>query len=331
MVYWGNAMYIWILLATIMVALSFFNVSPRADKEHALNDIKAATVVNRFKAEHAAMLKNFNCEILFRTNNQAKQDGVPWDSVATSPGQRKSATGAVDVSSYNPAAVQSGQAKELMLSTGTHAGEVYTKLSNHLPIGYETAKYNLNHIHHLVFCLRKNAVEATSSSDFIACDSNEVHNAGHQRYLVSFAQINDRWTTHDEYPTPLPVLVNLLSKTKTNPAVFGWTDCSRADNTGKGCVLRGREAFTARTYYSDETDEKGNKIQKAENVVLPKDAIFWQNKEFLETCVKKGKPCLFAYEPFPIADTACRCWNAMHPDPTEQRYGEKCHPRDLRW
>lgn len=100
-------MYIWILLATIMVALSFYNVSPRADKDHALNEVRAATVSNRFKIEHKAMLKTMECEIMYQRN-----DGC-WDSVS-SPGEpryctesdvRKSAQpgdGAVDVSCFNP-------------------------------------------------------------------------------------------------------------------------------------------------------------------------------------------------------------------------------------
>lgn len=104
-------MYIWILLATIMVALSFYNVSPRADKDHVLNEVRAATVSNRFKIEHKAILKTMECEIMYQRN-----DGC-WDTPShsgndarycTDDDERQSAAlntdkdGAVDVSCFNP-------------------------------------------------------------------------------------------------------------------------------------------------------------------------------------------------------------------------------------
>lgn len=57
-------MYIWILLATIMVALSFFNLSPRADKDGTFEEIKSATVVNRFMIEHRAFSDVAECKLL---------------------------------------------------------------------------------------------------------------------------------------------------------------------------------------------------------------------------------------------------------------------------
>lgn len=327
MIYWGNAMYIWILLATIMVALSFFNVSPRADKEHALNDIKAATVVNRFKAEHEAMLKNFNCEILFRMNT-ADQSSVKWDGTSDDQNYRTSATGAVDISAFNPAAVDSGAVRKLW----------YTDFKDHLPLGYligsRSAGYSMdkNQIHHMVVCLKKDATEATSDSDFIACNSTDTtySKLAYHRYLVSFARIKDRWITHDETPTPLPTLVNLLSKTPGSTAVFGWTDCA---TSSQGCLLRGQEAFTnaSEMVYTDETyvDQKTGttqKVQKPVPIILPSNAIFWKNSVFKQTCTASN-PCLFAYEVFPFVDTACHCWNMVHPD--NKKYGDECHTERL--
>ena len=67
-------MYIWILLATIMIGLSFFNLSPRPDKENAYTEVKASTAVTRFKLENMAMTRFMQCEVLLglHTNN--------WDS-----------------------------------------------------------------------------------------------------------------------------------------------------------------------------------------------------------------------------------------------------------
>lgn len=57
-------MYIWILLATIMVALSFFNLSPRSDKEGNFNEVKAATLVNRFRIEHTTFSRVAECQLV---------------------------------------------------------------------------------------------------------------------------------------------------------------------------------------------------------------------------------------------------------------------------
>lgn len=57
-------MYIWILLATIMVALSFFNLSPRSDKEGYITEGKASAVVTRFRIEHVAAMRATECDLI---------------------------------------------------------------------------------------------------------------------------------------------------------------------------------------------------------------------------------------------------------------------------
>lgn len=57
-------MYIWILLATIMIALSFFNLSPRADKEGVFTEVKAESLVSRFRTEHAAFSRVAECKLI---------------------------------------------------------------------------------------------------------------------------------------------------------------------------------------------------------------------------------------------------------------------------
>ncbi len=62
-------MYIWILLATIMIALSFFNLSPRADKEGAFTEVKALSLISRFKIEHTAFSRVVECKLLNSTSS----------------------------------------------------------------------------------------------------------------------------------------------------------------------------------------------------------------------------------------------------------------------
>ena len=65
-------MYIWILLATIMIALSFFNLSPRADKEGVFTEVKALSLISRFKIEHTAFSRVVECKLL----NSTASDGA---------------------------------------------------------------------------------------------------------------------------------------------------------------------------------------------------------------------------------------------------------------
>lgn len=72
-------MYIWILLASIMVALSFFNLHPRADQENAFSEIKVATLTRRFRLEHLAFTHAFECEAIYNRSNYNKVYKVTTD------------------------------------------------------------------------------------------------------------------------------------------------------------------------------------------------------------------------------------------------------------
>ncbi len=76
-------MYIWILLATIMISLSFLNLSPRADKEGVFTEVKATSLVNRFKIEHSAFSRLAECRLINSTSASqtiAKYTGADGDN-----------------------------------------------------------------------------------------------------------------------------------------------------------------------------------------------------------------------------------------------------------
>ena len=315
-------MYIWILLATIMVAFSFYNVAPRADKEHALNEVRAATIVNRFNAEHVAMLRTIECEVIRGTDNN------DWDEI-------QGASSPVDVTAYNPNAAGS--------SSDTKFD--YTEFADHLPIGYAGGKagYSNEHIKHFVYCLKGDIEnenvgdgETDISSHFVACNATiennntNAQNLGHHRYLVSVIPIPDRWKAKDG-ATPLPVLVNLLAKLNSGTTVYGWTDCE-----SDGCTLRGLGANSINYYSTDanadnnsieyeyELDDDGNfkldddnekikheKYRKYDvnKVSLDKKSILWKNTDIMTLC--QSTPCMLAYERIPWADQACHCENMV--------------------
>ncbi len=309
-------MYIWILLATIMVALSFFNVAPRADKEHALNEIKAATVVNRFKAEHVAMLRNIECEIILRRNDQY------WDGADdTNP---TSASGPVRVTNSTS-----------FIAEGLKA---YTKFEDHLPVGYMQGNnrkdgtgqnYSISQKEHYVYCLDKPAESTISdasagqySGNFISCRTTATgSNIGYNRYLVSVMPIKDRWVTKDGSKKPLPILTNILAKNPSRTAKLGWSECDES-----GCVLHGMGAHAVRLEYTDH-DEFGNLKQELHHVILSSQSKIWDNPIFKTSGMCYDNTCLFAYEQIPVADTACHCENLIREASGQPRLTtEECYP-----
>lgn len=410
-------MYIWILLATIMVALSFYNVSPRADKDHALNEVRAATVSNRFKIEHKAMLKTMECEIMYQRNSGC------WDAAEESQNcgmcgnevTRASASGPVNVSCFNPmfyannvdkcaksctvtvgtdtmktfwGPVTAGSAgngtpiievvtdpeiesgTESITTPGTvntshnledNVVENYNHFMKHVPHGYDTQRGRTvfpTGVNHFVYCLDEVAERATAQN-FIRCDmkrdadydgshTTEKRLSSRTRYLVTFAQIPDRWLSKKDR-SPLPILVNMLAKDSNSDTVFGWTICDGNSSEPK-CKLYGmnarhgnvRQRADSRRAKGDrrgvtvgiktyervqKRDEDGNAVldeygnpifenqrqTQSDYVIeyekLPDNSVFWQTGEFKENC--SSTPCMFAYERIPATDTAYHCYNLM--------------------
>ena len=62
-------MYIWILLATIMVAFSFYNLSPRMDKDNSIAETKASVLVARLKIENKAIAEAFKCDLMYNAGS----------------------------------------------------------------------------------------------------------------------------------------------------------------------------------------------------------------------------------------------------------------------
>lgn len=279
-------MYIWILLATLMVALSFFNLSPRPDKDHALNEIRAATVVNRFKAEHLAMAKYMECEIVKQVNN------ANWDGPSNN--NRSSADGPVKV-------IYAGD-------DNVWPNLYYTKFSCYLPRNYDYSK-DIVDVKHFIFCL-DGIVEEDGPRNFKACNETSY------RYLVSFAQIPDRWRSHDWIgkgaSKPAPLFMSFVSKPTSGGSTYGWTDC-----TEDGCILRG---YSSRAGKYSRDDKK---TQIYEYTLLDKDSILWNKEQARasaeDTAVSafdycKLRPCLFAYMYLPTADVSNHCYRMLQKD-----------------
>ncbi|MBO6282119.1 MAG: hypothetical protein J6N49_06285 [Alphaproteobacteria bacterium] len=211
-------MYIWIFLATIMVALSFFNLSPRSDTDNAVNEVKASITVNRFRAEHLAFVHSMECELIMHTDNGS------WKNYAlTSPHD-------ITIENMN--------------------NLPYTDYASNLPIGYEQTT-NLLDVYHVVVCTKKKLEEEDGNS-FENCTSTSY------RYAISYAQIPDRWLSKDidqneGIVKPLPTLVNLMAKATGAGSLYGWTDCSGQAGFNLQCILRG---YSTRVGTTEKVDDK---------------------------------------------------------------------------
>lgn len=276
-------MYIWILLATIMVALSFFNLSPRSDVGNAVNEVKAATVVNRFRAEHIAMVRTVECEVI--KNHFGSGDLYPTNTT------------------FNLDVFKTG-VKNL----------AYTQYKCNLPFGYEREGGALNNVHHALACTTKRLEDHEGDNEVIDCGHTS------HRYLVSYVKVPDRWlskdSSGDSFQKPLPALVGLVAKSTGAGTVYGWLDCYEKEGS-KQCHLYGYSAKIG-MLTDDEISggEGGEAIKKLIYTRIDPKAPIWTKMEHFNECF--SQPCLFAYEKLPTYDKGLHCKTLMDPVKAEQ-------------
>ena len=155
-------MYIWILLATIMVALSFFNLSPRSDKGNAVNEIKATSLLNRFKIEHVAIYKTMECDAVLHV------DSLQNPSTHTG--------GWTEGSDENSIVL------DVSKTSGAKPDLGYIKFSDNLPIGYDLSTSPVaQNVKHTILCLSKPLEDP--DTEYRNCFSTGY------RYMISYMQI----------------------------------------------------------------------------------------------------------------------------------------------
>lgn len=266
-------MYIWILLATIMIGLSFFNLSPRPDKEDAYTEIKASTIVTRFKLENAALVRFLQCDTLLylHTNN--------WD--AGSPPYRVS--------------VDSSDASYFTFAYSVKGKTVTLRPEDSLPIGYDAGAAVLDAgqtMHHYLYCMDR-PLEQSGAHIMSPCQYGSVE---HPVYMVSFARIPSRWLSKAENDNnaPLPVFLRYLAdETKFN-GVAGYTECSNGH-----CVLKGVAAQKALLQ---------DNVNGVVYTQISPDSPLWSiNEDFNTTCGSANTPCMFMYKMMPVADENAFC------------------------
>lgn len=266
-------MYIWILLATIMVALSFLNTSPREDKSSVFAEMKASTVINRFRAEHLAFFRGTECQILYQ-NRSANFD--------------------------RPRLCEYGSSDETAC-TGD-----YTTMEKNLPVGYDISE-NVTSNFHAIYCFDRkigqdasaSVVQCGNSRDRYAISFAQIPERWISKTKTKVTMTEGSTTTEVEVVAPLPSFTNFLAKELSGVKNMGWMWC---DNVT--CHLVGRSAI--QTAY--EKINKGS-VAKYVKFVFP-NALFATTYEpsakFKEQC-QAGTPCLFAMDRYRTSDVSRHC------------------------
>lgn len=291
-------MYIWILLATIMVALSFFNTSPREDKASVFTEIKASTFINRFRAEHTGYFRTLECDILYNSNRY-ENSIIP---------------------------IQKSDVENLG----------YTSLASNLPIGYNEED-NGQVIYHGIYCFDKDLREEgaaltncnTAAQRYLFSFSGISERwTSKAKYSITLPDTVTASYSGEvvEISAPVPAFSNYLAKELHGIKNTGWMYC--ANNK---CYLVGRSSIqtlydknAAKNEYEQKADgtygiKKGgsetNPVKDTDRhkyITLHLPAADSLGSDFMNTCSTNGMPCMFSAEKFKTTDTSGHCRGLMN-------------------
>lgn len=266
-------MYIWILLATIMVALSFLNTSPREDKAGVFTEIKAATVVNRFRAEHLAFYRGTECEMIYNWNS-GNYD-IPYEC--------------------------------------TKNNNCLSKMEDNLPLGYDITSIQSTHAIYCFddniqngANLKKCSSDEGSKNKY-AISFAKIPERWYSKTETEITIPEGESSRTVKMVAPTPNFTNYLAKELSGVKNMGWMWCEGTGSTAK-CHLVGRTAIQI-VYEKKPQNAKGS-IAKYVSFVFPK--VFYigsdnASKAFQKKCMQ-GEPCLFAFDKYRNADVSGHCY-----------------------
>lgn len=154
-------MYIWMILATFIVMLAAFNLSPRADLQRQQDTPLAEAAITKFLVQHDAAVKYAKAQLLLKHNNPSSSYGIT--------------SGAISVCN----------------ASGTG------KLCEFLPIGY---KYEEKLYYSTIYCLNAETYKKDESGKTVL-DKHEgveavtnCNDSGHNAiYVITYGRVPQRW------------------------------------------------------------------------------------------------------------------------------------------
>lgn len=152
-------MYVWMILATFIVMLAAFNLSPRADLQRQQDMPLAEAAITKFLVQHDAAIKYAKSQLALKHNNPTSSYGIT----------------AGDITVCNSANV------------GT--------LCPYLPTGF---KYEDNLYFSTIYCLNAKTYKDDGTVDKVegveAVDSSQCNDNGHNAiYVITYGRVPQRW------------------------------------------------------------------------------------------------------------------------------------------
>lgn len=268
-------MYIWILLATIMVALSFLNTSPREDKADVFREVRAASFVNRFRVEHIAFMQTIECPFIYNIHDYT--NGQVFGETDKTNG--------------------------------------YTSYDENLPVGYNEGDSDISIHHYVYcFKKDETMAKSTEKDRPTVGEGARCTTSSEYRYAISFAQIPEKWLNKakekftgapaDGAITPQASFINYLAGETSGMKNIGWVWCADGPE-GRECHLVGRTA--AHSWY-DKSVANANNVSKLKYMQFLFPSSLMTNSEFKSECVDSGVPCLFSYGRLRTDDANQHCY-----------------------
>ena len=279
-------MYLWVVLATFMVALLSFNLSIRPDADRSLMETKAQTVLTKFRAQHYAFVHFIASKRLTLTQQYSDNPSIQTADV-----------GYMSTLGYNDG--------HLLYTTNGKSeprdefrGMRTTDLQKYLPFGFQTD----SKIFSKVYCFRPNQNQYDADANFatICEEDTEISNPierntccgahGIKVFVISWQEMPSRWINHNTQ-RPVSDMMAVITKADGYGSSIGYiTNIESVD----GAVISGGMYRTL----GEEQDASGNPTGKYIHEIKYKPVfdVLKSDKDF-EACMKGDEinnPCLIA-------------------------------------
>ena len=193
-------MYLWIIVATFMLALFYYNLSVRPDVDRSYMETKAQTVIAKFKIQHNAFIR-------YLDSQKVPASGAPSDPqfVSYIPGF-----------GYNNGSLFNCDEQE--------AETVQERIENYFPMGYTPDEGTYSK----VFCFEPTPLSDLGYTDYeLNCNNPSVMADDTccsvpyvKVYAVSWTQIPSRWLNRSG--KPVTDMMSVMSKSDGYGRNFGY-------------------------------------------------------------------------------------------------------------
>ena len=253
-----------------MISLSFFNLSPRPDKDDAYLEAKASSIVTRLKMENLAVARFLQCEVQLKLHSIPENKSSAWDA-STPPYE---------------VVLDSNSDKYFEFKYPNSGNPKIIKPTDALLPGYVVNSNDK--IYHFVYCLDK-PIEESGANIQTPCIYGSTKKPA---YVVSFAPIPSRWVSKIDH-SPLPTFLGYLSEEDKFGGAAGYTKCSSQNN----CQLLGMASHSAKV---EKIKVDGSETIKKSYIKIAADSPIWSNNTFMGeelNCTANNNPCMLIYRP----------------------------------